>query len=156
MCTGTVYEKNALAIVAEDLVVQDLDRGSLTDFDASLSIATDVVILIHPCEVLITLKYYSILHVLFNPVVLNQSIRSQPILGLNVNAVVVTFPYLVHYNIGIAADGIDAYLALNELTELDLGLVAPLHLNSMSVDVVEETAEDLRFGVDTLEVNTHQ
>ena len=112
------------------------------------------MILLHASEVLVTFEDDSILHVLLDPVVLDQGVCSQPILRLNMNTKVITLPNLVHYNIGVATDGIDAYFALDELAQLDLGFVASLYFDSRTIHVSNIASENLGLGIHTLKVKS--
>lgn len=56
-----VDQKNTLAKIAENLVVENFHLGLVTGSDTSLSIRADMVILLYPAEILLSLNCYSIL-----------------------------------------------------------------------------------------------
>ena len=115
-----------------------------------------MVVLFDPCKVLVTFKYDSILHILFYPVVLNDSIRPKPIFGENVDPTSVTSSDFVHNYIWICANSLYTDLALYELTQLNLGLASSLHFDSRAVDVVEKTPDDAWLSVYSLQVHTYE
>lgn len=63
---------------------------------------------------------------------------------------------LVHYYVWVGTYSLDTYSALNELTQLYLGTAASLDFDTGTIDVVEQAAQNLGLGVNTLEVNTTQ
>jgi hypothetical protein len=105
---------------------------------------------------LVTFKYDTILHILFYPVVLNDSIRPKPILGENVDPASVTSSDFVHNYIWICANSLYTDLALYELTQLNLSLATSLDFDSRAIDVVEQTPDDAWLGVDSLQVYTYE
>ena len=52
VASARIHHQNALSIVAEDQVVDNLHIGSFLDPDSSLSVGTDVVVLLHSSVVL--------------------------------------------------------------------------------------------------------
>lgn len=115
-----------------------------------------MVVLLDPWIVLVTFKYDTILHILFYPVVLNDSIRPKPILGENVDPASVTSSDFVHNYIWICANSLYTDLALYELTQLNLSLATSLDFDSRAIDVVEQTPDDAWLGVDSLQVYTYE
>lgn len=126
-----------MSVVAEDLVVQYLNLRRLCSSDSGLSVVAYVVVLLDSSEVLITLKYNSVLHVLLDPVVLYDCIRTKSVLGLDIHTTGVTASDFIHYDVRIRTDGVDTYLALDELAQLYSGSTSPLNFDPRSVDVIE-------------------
>jgi hypothetical protein len=67
-----------------------------------------------------------------------------------VNSILLVFLDLIHENVWVSRDGLNANLALTDLTKLDFGLISSLDLDTRSVNMRNVTPEDLWLRVDPL------
>jgi len=72
-----------LTVVAEDAIIEDFGLGTVAYSYTSFPIGRNMVILLNPGEVFRAFEGNTVLQILFDPVVLDDGIRSEQVLGLN-------------------------------------------------------------------------
>ena len=77
-------------------------------------------------------------------------------LGHNLDSVLLVPPDLVHHDIGVCTDCLDADLALSDLAELDPGPVASLDFDSWTLDILKLAPENLGLRVDALKIEADE
>ena len=72
------------------------------------------------------------------------------------NSILLILPNLIHENVWISRDRLNSNLALTDITQLNLGLVAPLNFDTWSIYMCDVASENLWLGVDSLKIKSHQ
>lgn len=156
MAAGRVHKQDPLAIVAEDAIVKNLDLSALTSPNTGLSILSDVVILFNSGVVLLALNGNAIFKILLNPVVPDHGVRSQVVLGQDLNAHVFALPDLIHHDIRVGTYCLNANLALCDLAQLDFGTIPSLNFYARAFYILDGRSEHLRLTIYSLEVDANQ
>ena len=147
-----VYKQDALTIVTENLVVENFDLCTIWGPDTCFPILADMVILLYSSIVLLALNWNTIFQILLNPIVSNQSVWSELILGHNKNTLFLVLLDIVHHDAGVCTSCTNTHCAIIDITELDLGLVTSLDLDSWSIYGLNCASQNLGLGVYTLEI----
>jgi hypothetical protein len=115
-----------------------------------------MVILFYSAKILFSLNGNTIFEIFFDPVVPNDSIRPESILGEDVNTVLLVFLDFVHENVWVSRDGLDAALTLADVAQLYLRFISSLDFDSRPIHMRDVAAEDLRLGVHSLQIKSHE
>lgn len=145
ICRCGVDEQNSLPIVRADTVIKYFYARSFACTDAGFTIVADVVILLDARIVLLTLNLNACLQVLLEPIITDNSIRAETVLGGNNNAVLTILTNFVHHYVRISTQRLNTIGTICDVAQLDLGAGSTLNLDAWAVDVVYLTAEHLRF-----------
>lgn len=101
-------------------------------------------------EVLVTFDVDAVLMVLLDPVVLDHSVGTQAVLGVDVYTVLVVRPDLVHKYDRVCTLRHDSRFTLRYFAQLYLSFAASLNFDPRSVHVFNYTPENLWLRIDTL------
>ena len=153
---GRINKKNTLAKITEYIVIYNFDLGRVTCLDTWFSIVANVMIFFDSCEIFFTFAVNSIFKIFFDIVVSYDSIRSQLILGQNMDSIALVFPDFVEHNHWIRTYSLDTILAFLDFTKLNLSSISSLNTNSWPFDLTNFASDNLWFSTYALQIDSNQ
>jgi len=145
-----------LSIIAENLVIQNLNLRSVTGLYTSFPILADMVIFLDTSEVLFTLNRNTFFEVLFDPIISNDCIGPKIILRYDLDTILFVFSDFVHHDVGVRTNGLNTDPAVINLTKLNTTFVSSLNLDAGTLNLTDIASENLWLRVNALQINTNK
>ena len=143
---GCIYKENSLPKITKYIVIYNFDLGRITCFNTRFSIVANVMIFFDSCEIFFTFAANSIFKIFFDIVVSYDSIRSQLILGQNMDSVALVFPNFVEHNKWIGTYCLNTILTFLDFTQLNFGSISSLNTNSWTFNLTNFAPDNLRLS----------
>ena len=151
-----INKKDSLSKITEYIVIYNFDLGRVTCLDTWFSIVANVMIFFDSCEIFFTFAVNSVFKIFFDIVVSYDSIRSQLILGQNMDSIALVFPDFVKHNQWIRTNSLDTILAFLNFTKLNLCSISSLNTNSWPFDLTNFASDNLWFSTYALQIDSNQ
>ena len=110
-----VLNQNALPVVLENTIVQNLRLGVVNDSDPCLPIVRNVVVFVDSRKVFFALYYNPIFQVFLNPVELDYAVGAQFVLGVGSDALLLIPGNFVHNNHWVCTNAFYPVLAVQDV-----------------------------------------
>lgn len=130
--------------------------GRITCFNTRFSIVANVMIFFDSREIFFTFAANSIFKIFFDIVVSYDSIRSQLILGQNMDSIALVFPNFVEHNKWIRTYRLNTILTFLDFTQLNFRSISSLNSNSWTFNLTNFASDNLRLSTNALQIDSNQ